>query len=155
MKKYKYHYQKPILIAIIAFLPIALCAIALNVVRLVLTFESYDAYKFASFAVVVILAIAYIVFAIALLIDSSYVITDKHFIVKWGLLQNKIELKAITRMVLNVKNDKLAVYYNSEEYLIVNAKDVDCAAMFDDVRKVNHRAVFEMISVDEKTKNKD
>lgn len=155
MKKYKYHYQKPILIAIIACLPLALCCIVVNIVRLVMTFDSYDTYKFVSFAVVIILAFAYIVFAIALLIDSSYVITDKYFIVKWGLLQNKIELKSITRMVLNVKNDKLAVYFNADDYFIVNAKGVDCAEMFDVVRKNNKRAVFEMISVDEKTKNKD
>ena len=146
MNKYKYNYSKLVLTLIILGIPLALACIVMNVLRLIKSYADFNAYNYASVFVVIAVSIAYLVIAIALLIDSSYYVTDKHFVLKWGVLKNEIELKSITRIVYNTATDKLAIYYNDDNFFMLNAKNVNYGELAEIINEKNNRVVFEMIS---------
>ena len=146
MNKYKYNYSKPVLAIIILGIPLALACIVMNVIRFIKSYADFNAYNYASTFVVIAVSIAYLVVAIALLIDSSYYVTDKHFVLKWGILKNEIELKSITRIVYNTATNKLAIYYNDDNFFMLNAQNVNYGELADMIKEKNHRVVFEMIS---------
>lgn len=146
MNKYKYNYSKLVLTLIILGIPLALACIVMNVFRLIKSYADLNAYNYASVFVVIAVSIAYLVIAIALLIDSSYYVTDKHFVLKWGVLKNEIELKSITRIVYNTATDKLAIYYNDDNFFMLNAKNVNYGELAEIIKEKNNRVVFEMIS---------
>lgn len=146
MKKFKYNYKKSALALLIAGVPIGVACIIVNVIRLVKNYADYSPYQYVSFGVVILLSIAYLVLATAIFIDSSYFVTDKNFVLKWGLLKNEIPLESITRISYCVTTDKLAVYYGNEEYLCFNAKSVKFDELADEIRAKNKKVIFEMVS---------
>ena len=146
MKKYKYNYSKLVLAIIIAGIPLAVACIALNILRLTKNYQSFTTYNYLALGIILLISVAYIVIAISLLIDSSYYVTDKHFVLKWGLLKNEIELKSITKIVLNTSTDKLAIYYNDEDFFNINSKNVDYGELVSAVKEKNKKIVFEMIT---------
>ena len=123
--KHKYHYSKLILSLMITGIPLAVACIVINVIRFIKNYTEYSAYNYASTFVVIAISVAYLVIIIALFVDSSYYVTDKYFILKWGLLKNQIELKSVTRIVLNSATKKVAIYYNDDNFFMLNASSID------------------------------
>ena len=62
------------------------------------------------------------------------------------MLKNEIELKSITRIVYNTATDKLAIYYNDDNFFMLNAKNVNYGELAEIIKEKNNRVVFEMIS---------
>ena len=145
MKKFRYKYPAWMKIILILATFLALFSLGVNVFRIIKANGS-AVYDYLSTSIAILISIVGLVLFAAMLISSGYKVTDDELILYWGLLKNKFPIKAIKRIVLNQTTEKLILYYNEDNYFVLNAKTVDCPDLADELRKRNDRIIFELTS---------
>ncbi len=143
--KFKYKYSKLMIAFLYAGLVLALACLIINVIRLI-NAEDRTSYNWASFISTILISIAFFVLALSMLINSYYKVDEKHLTLCWGFLKNQLEIKSISRMVLDSTNNKLFVYYNEDNFFVINAKTIDATDLITEVRKFNKNVSFEFTS---------
>ena len=152
MKKIKYRFRPLILVVIISAVVIAVAGIALNIWRFV-SADFADAYDYVSLSIALLVSVVGFVLFFAMLVSSSYKVTDEELILTWGFLKNKLPIKSMTRIVYEQTKEQLVVYYMAEDFFVLNAKTVDYLELVDELRKRNGKIVFEITSIEQNADN--
>ena len=103
MKKYKFSYSWPVLVLLFAGMVIAILSAVLYTLSFVRSFEDVSTYNYVTLAVIYVVSLGYLVLAVSMLVNSYYSVDDKFFTLRWGILKNQLEIKAMTRVILDVK----------------------------------------------------
>ena len=140
MKKFRYKYPVWMKIVVIAAIVLASASFTVNVYRLVKAFD------YMSSAVAVVISVVAAALFSSMLISSNYTVTDKELVLNWGFLKNRFPLSSVKKIVLEQTKEKLILYYNEENFFILNARTVDYADLVDEMRKKNDKIVFEFTS---------
>ena len=150
MKKYKFSYSAPVLLLIFAGMAVSVASIVFNVLRIVNN-TSPTTYNYISLITVVLVCIGYLVLSVSMLVNSYYAIDDKYFILRWGILKNRLEIKSMTRVLLDSERRRLTVFYNEDNYFVVKSATIPFPDLVAALREVNKKIVFDFASNDKKT----
>ena len=145
MKKFRYKYPVWIKILIIAAAVVAVASLALNIYRLIKANGS-ETYDYLSFTIATLISLIGAVLFIAMIVSSGYKVDDDNLTLYWGFLSNKMPVKSIKRIVLEQTREKLVIYYNEENFFVLNAKTVEPVDLVDELRKRNDKIIFEITS---------
>lgn len=140
MKKFRYKYPVWMKIVVIAAIVLASASFTVNVYRLVKAFD------YMSSAIAVVISVVAAALFSSMLISSNYTVTDKELVLNWGFLKNRFPLSSVKKIVLEQTKEKLILYYNEDNFFILNARTVDYADLVDEMRKKNDKIVFEFTS---------
>lgn len=151
MKKYKFTFTVYVLILIGLGFLCAIGGILLNVFKILNT-PNPTTYNYITLISVSAVGIAYIAFAIAMLVNSYYSIDDKYFSICWGFLKNKLEIKTIKRAALNSAKCELAIFYNEDNYFVIKSKTIDFPELVTNLRQKNNKIVFDFVQSDDEKK---
>lgn len=122
MKNYKFKFSKTITIVGIVGILLAIVCMVAGVLRFInLNNQNIQItlYQYISFALTIILPIAYMVIAISAYFNSKYYITDKEVVLKWGVIANKFNLSDIKEVKLLTNNKKLELVFSDDSYFLV------------------------------------
>ena len=145
MKTYKYKYPIWIKILLILAVMLAVTSLAINIFRII-DAKGSAVYDYLSTSIAIVISIIGLILFSAMLVSSGYKVTESELILFWGLLKNKFPIKSLTRAVLDQTTEKLILYYNEDNYFVVNAKTVDHMDLVDELRSKNDKIVFEITS---------
>ena len=147
MKKFKYKFKPWIVVLLSIGVIVAAAGIGINVYRLAAN-KHPDSYTLVSYIIALVISIAGGATFVSILVSSYYTVTDDELVLCWGFLKNRLAIKSIKRVVLNQSTDKLALYYNEDNFFVMDAKTVDPTVIADLLRKKNDRIIFEITSDD-------
>ncbi len=150
MKKYKFSYSAPVLLLIFAGMAVSVASIVFNVLRIVNN-TSPTTYNYISLITVALVCVGYLVLSVSMLVNSYYAIDDKYFILRWGILKNRLEIKSMTRVLLDSERRRLTVFYNEDNYFVVKSATIPFPDLVAALREVNKKIVFDFASNDKKT----
>ena len=137
-KNYKYQFSKVFYIVAIVGSLLALGCIAINVIRLIGFLSKNVApgfYEWVSIIISVLLSIAFIVFIVAAIINSTYQITDKSVVLKWGVIKNVIDLSEVKQIKFTTNKNKLELVFEDESYFIIVVANDQKQAFIDEITK--------------------
>ncbi|MBP5373230.1 MAG: hypothetical protein J6Y44_03495 [Clostridia bacterium] len=155
MFRLRYKFRPWVLAVIIIAVVIAAAGIALNIYRFITVSETGDSYEYVSLIIaILVLAVGLTVFSAAL-ISSYYTVTDTELVLNWGFLKNRLPIKTMTRVVLEQTRMQLVIYYNADEFFVINAKTVEYLDLIEALRKKNGKIVFEISSREETPKDEN
>ncbi len=118
MKKYSYKWTTLIKVMFCVVFIVATTVIVLNIFKFINT-DFRNNYSYITLISSILVGLITLVLAISMLISSYFAITNDHLIFRLGLILNKIDIKTITRIVKNEKTNKLIVYYNEIDLLVI------------------------------------
>ncbi len=122
MKKYKYKFNKKLLIVGIIGIIVAIACIVVGVLRFI-NLNNQDVkittYQYISFALIIVLPIAYMVIAISAYFNSYYYITEMEVVLKWGVLANKFKLSDVKEVKLLTNESKLELSFKDDTYFVI------------------------------------
>lgn len=143
--KFKYGFKKYQYAVMAAVIVLSLAVIVLNVFRLVK--YGYDPDKLLGQITSFIISVLIIVLISSILISSYYEVTEKSFVLRWGILKNEIPVKDITKIVHNLTKDKIAVYYGAEDnFMVVSAAKIPVLDIVDALRSKNKKILYQSLS---------
>lgn len=122
MKNYKFKFSKIITIVGIVGIILAIVCMVAGVLRFInLNNQNIQItlYQYISFALTIILPIAYMVIAISAYFNSYYFVTDKEVVLKWGVIANKFNLSDIKEVKLLTNDKKLELVFSDDSYFLV------------------------------------
>ena len=149
MKKYKFSYSLPVLLLLYAGMAIAAASIVLNILRIVNN-SAPTTYNYISLIVVGLVCVGYMVLAVSMLVNSYYAVDGKYFILRWGILKNQLEIKSMTRVLLDSDKHQLTIFYNEDNYFIVKSATIPFPDLVAALREVNKKIVFDFTSSNKK-----
>lgn len=158
MKKFKYIFKPFYYVLIGVALLVALATIVLTIFRF---FKfGFDPSKSLGLIVTLIIVVLILVLLISMLINSCYIVNDKNFVLRWGILKNEIPIKEITRVIYNPDSDKLTIYFGPQDnFMVINIGKVNPMDLVDALLEKNKRISVEFIGNEQKEKedksNKD
>ena len=150
MKKFKFSYSLPVLLLIFAGMAVSVASIVFNVLRIVNN-TSPTTYNYISLITVGLVCVGYLILSISMLVNSYYAIDDKYFILRWGILKNQLEIKSMTRVLLDSDKHQLTIFYNEDNYFIVKSATIPFPDLVAALREVNKKIIFDFASEDKKT----
>ena len=150
MKKYKFSYSLPVLLLIYAGIAIAIASIVLNVLRIINN-SAPSTYNYVSLIVVGLVCIGYMALAVSMLVNSYYAIDGRFFILRWGILKNQLDIKSMTRVLLDGEKHQLTIFYNEDNYFVVKSATIPFPDLVAGLREVNKKIVFDFTTNDKKT----
>lgn len=142
MKKYKFSYSPLVLALIFVGMAIAVASMAFNILRLVNN-SSPTTYNYISLITVSLVCVGYMVLAVSMLVNSYYAIDGKFFVLRWGILSNRLEIKSMTRVVLDSAKHQLTIFYNEDNYFVVRSATIPFPDLVAALREVNKKIVFD------------
>ena len=145
MKKFKFSYSAPVLALIIAGMAVAVISVILNVIR-ILNVSTPTTYNYVSLISVVAVCAVYMVLAVSMLVNSYYAVDEKYFTLCWGILKNQIEIRSITRVLLNSEKHKLTIFFNQDNYFEVKSKTISLPDLVSVLREGNDKIVIDFTS---------
>ena len=155
MFRLRYKFRPWVLAVIIIAVVIAAAGIGLNVYRFITVSDTGDSYEYVSLIIAILVhAVGLTVFSAAL-ISSYYTVTDTELVLNWGFLKNRLPIKAMSRVVLEQTRMQLVIYYNADEFFVINAKTVEYLDLIEALRKKNGKIVFEISSREETPKDEN
>ena len=155
MFRLRYKFRPWVLAVIIIAVVIAAAGIALNIYRFITVSDTGDSYEYVSLIIaILVLAVGLTVFSAAL-ISSYYTVTDTELVLNWGFLKNRLPIKTMSRVVLEQTRMQLVIYYNADEFFVINAKTVEYLDLIEALRKKNGKIVFEISSREETPKDEN
>ena len=150
MKKYKFSYSLPVLLLIYAGIAIAIASIVLNVLWIINN-SAPSTYNYVSLIVVGLVCIGYMALAVSMLVNSYYAIDGSFFILRWGILKNQLDIKSMTRVLLDGEKHQLTIFYNEDNYFVVKSATIPFPDLVAGLREVNKKIVFDFTTNDKKT----
>ena len=145
MKKFKYKYPVWIKIIIIVAIILAVASLVLNIYRLIKA-NGATTYDYMSFTIAVAISLAGGVLFTAMLVSSGYKVDDNELTLYWGFLKNKLPIKAMKKIVFEQTSEKLVIYYNEDNFFVLNGKTCEPLELVDELRKRNDKIIFELTS---------
>lgn len=127
MKKYKFKFSPVYIILFVAGMLLSALAVTLNVIRLVRELKSDIAisfYGYFAYAMIFILAAAFVVLATAALISSYYKVGSDAVILRWGFISNKIKFSDILKINCVPDKKRLELSLKDDTYFAIVIKDV-------------------------------
>ncbi len=156
MKKYKYKFNKKLLIVGIIGILVAIACIVVGVLRFI-NLNSQDVkittYQYISFALIIILPIAYMVIAISAYFNSYYYITESEVVLKWGVLANKFKLSDIKEVKLLTNESKLELFFKDDTYFVIATQKEWFDKFVDEIKAQKPNIEYVVITNPEKKDN--
>lgn len=150
MKKYKISYSLPVLILIFAGMAVAVASAVMYSLTLFSSPDTASTYNYVTLAVIYLVSIAYLLLSISMLVSSSYTVDDKYFTLNWGILKSRLEIKSMTRVILDDTRHTLTVFYGDDNYFIVRSATIPFPELVQALREVNDKIVFDFATDDKK-----
>ncbi len=122
MKKYRYKFNGKILLVGIVGILIAIACMIIGILRFInLNSQNIQItpYQYITFALIIILPVAYMVIAIGAYFNSYYYITDKTVVLKWGVISNKFNLSDVKEVKLLTNESKLELVFLDDTYFVI------------------------------------
>jgi len=149
MKKYKFSYSWYVLTLLFVGMAIAVTSVVLNVMRIINNQSPTD-YNYVSIVTVVLVCVGYMILSVSMLVNSYYAIDDKYFTLRWGILKNQLEIKSMTRVVLDSGKRQLTIFYNENNYFVVKSATIPFPDLVAALREVNKKIIFDFADGSEK-----
>lgn len=108
------------IIIVLCIAVILLCGggIALSVIRIIKE-GIRDFYAVLKSPFLIAICAFGIAIVTGMLIRSSYIVTDKHFITQFGFIKSSFDIKSMTAMVYDREKNKVSIYFG-EEFSVVS-----------------------------------
>ena len=122
MKKYKFKFNKSILIVGIIGVLVAIACMVMGAIRFLNLIKeniNITIYNYITLVLVEVLPVLFIVIVVSAYFNSYYKITDTEIILRWGIIVNKFRLSDVKEVkCLTVKN-KLELLFSDDTYFVV------------------------------------
>ena len=121
-KKYAYKLTPLLWVLFISGLLVAGYCVFANLTRFIKLLDAPEAgtYNYIASILSAVIGLAAFVFIPPAMINSCYLIDDKHLTASWGIVKNKYDLKDITSVTHFRLTKKLVVYFKDESYTVIN-----------------------------------
>lgn len=151
MKTFKLKF-KPFII-ILAYLGVAVSATAfgLNLWRCIANGGFTDFYASLQYGIIFAVAVFAPVLLLCVVYHSSYTITDKEFITSFGFIKSKFPISAMTKVVLDKKTNRLAVY-TGEDFMAFRLDEKWSQEFIDLLLSKNKKILYDEVEDFEKNK---
>lgn len=146
MNKFKYGFKKYMYLLMAVAIVVSCLCIAINVYRFISAGGKTNSGYFG-FILTILVCLLIIVLVVSIMVSSYYEVTDKNFILKWGLLKNEIAIKDITKTEYNEDTKKLAVFYGEQDnFMVLQLNQINPLDIVDALREVKKDILFESFS---------
>ncbi len=156
MKKYKYKFNKKLIIVGIIGILVAIACIVVGVLRFI-NLNNQDvkitSYQYITFALVIILPVAYMIIAISAYFNSYYYITESEVVLKWGVLANKFKLSDIKEVKLITNDSKLELSFKDDTYFVILTQKEWFEEFVDEIKNKKPNIEYIVITNPEKKGN--
>ncbi len=125
MKTFKYKFSKVQKILISLGLVLSVAGFAVNLTYCIMNGIETAAdpvYPIMQYVLMFIVTVGLFVLLVSLLLNSAYVISDKQFKTKFGIIVSKYDVAKIETVVLDRKTDKLSVTFDNGEFIVIVVK---------------------------------
>ena len=112
--------------------------------------DTASPYNYITLVVIYLVSGAYLALTISMLLSSSYTVDDKYFTLNWGILKSRLEIKSMTRVILDDTRHTLTVFYNDDNYFVVRSATIPFPELVQSLREVNDKIVFDFATDDKK-----
>lgn len=151
MKIFKYRFTK--LIYTLIGVGIALCAVGFGVnlyTCITQGISSYadPVYPIIQYSVLFLVSVSLAVILISLLISSYYSVDDNYLKTSLGLIKSKYAINDIETIELDRKTNKLSVYFNNGNYIVIVVKEEWYTDFVQAILNVNPKIEYSIISKD-------
>ncbi|MGN0822465.1 MAG: PH domain-containing protein [Candidatus Gallimonas sp.] len=121
MKKYKFRFSGTMIVVFSLGLLLCAAGFVLNIVRFC-NQGADGVYEWMQYAILLFVSVFLSVLIVAMLVNSQYAITDKHLILRFGIIRTRYDLSEIASVHLFKGANKLAVYFRDEKYTAIVVK---------------------------------
>lgn len=105
-------------------------------------------YPILQYALMFLVTVLLFTLIISMLVSSKYIIDDKYFKIKFGLIVSKYELEKIDSVVLDRKTDKLNVTFDNGEYAVIVVKQDWYNDFIEALLAANPKIEYSIVSLD-------
>ncbi len=151
MKSFNYKFTTVKKGLLIAGLALSVAGFGINLFFLITNGISSAAdpvYPILQYTLMFLVTVALFTLIISMLISSKYIIDDKFFKIKFGLIVSKYELEKIDSVVLDRKTDKLNVTFDNGEYAVIVVKQDWYNDFIEALLAANPKIEYSIISLD-------
>ncbi|MGN0818037.1 MAG: hypothetical protein ACI4L9_03610 [Candidatus Coproplasma sp.] len=151
MKIFKYRFTKLIYALIGA--GIALCAVGFGVNLYVCITQGIStavnpAYPIIQYCVMFFISAALAVILISLLISSYYSVDKTYLKTSFGIIKSKYAIADIETVELNRKTNKLSVFFNNGNYIVIVVKEEWYTDFVQSILDANPKIEYSIVSKD-------
>lgn len=154
MVRFKYKFKNYVYVLMVSAIVLALATIGMSVYRFIAF--GYDPNKSLGVILSLLIAVFIIILIASILISSYYEVNQNDFILKWGILKNKIPVKEITRTIHNTDTNKLTVIYGKEDnFMVISVVDTNPLDIVDALRVHNKKIIYQSQSNESTSEKQD
>lgn len=118
MKKYPYKFTPLIKVLFILGIVLAVAVIVVNAIKFAKT-EVVDTYSYITLINTVVVSVFALVLLFSILFNSKFILDDTLLTLRWGFIKNQYKIVSITKLVKLDASNKLILYYDDENYIVV------------------------------------
>lgn len=127
-KVFRFRFSPLILVVLALVLVLCAACVAITTWQVIEFLNGDDissVYSWITYLLMYFVGIFLAVLVTAMLIKSQYIVTDKEFILQFGIIKSKYELKKIYSVRIFRKSNKLTVYFDDfkTKYMVVVVKE--------------------------------
>lgn len=145
MKIYKYKFTKVITAFIWAGMALAVAAFAMNT-YFVLTDGTGSAanafFPILRYVMMYFVSVAAFTILLSLVFSSYYSISGKTFKTSFGIIKSKYDIDKIESVVLDRNTDKLSVYFNDKNFIVIVVKQEWYEEFINELLKANDKIEY-------------
>ena len=149
MRKFKFNFTKLTTAFIYLGLVLSLAAFVSNTVFVFtegLGDYASPVYPVIRYVLMYVVSVALFIILTSLLFSSYYAVTEKHLITCFGVIKSKYDVKKIQTIILDRKTNKLTVYFDENNFVMIVVNEAWYEDFVDAVIKVNPRIEFSIRS---------
>ena len=155
MKKFNYRFTKLTLIFI--YIGIALCVVGMGINVLTIATsdiasEANPVYRIIQYVLMFLIPVVLLIILISLLTSSYYAIDGKTLKTSFGIIKSKYDITKIETVLLDRTTNKLSVYFNDNNFIVIVVKEDWYDDFIDALCKANTNIEF---SIKSKESNDD
>ena len=149
MKTYKYRFTKVMTAFIWAGMVLALAAFAVNT-YLIFTEDIASAanlfYPILRYTLMYLVSTVAFLLLLSILLSSYYSISGTTFKTSFGIIKSKYDISKIENIVLDRKTNKLSIYFDENNFIVVVVKEEWYEKFIDDLLQANPNIEYTIAS---------
>lgn len=150
MKKFNFKFSKTILVFIYIGIALAVVAFGVNTYFVIAQGVGTEdkVYPILRYVLMYFVAVLLFVVLLGLKIASYYTVDEKYLKTNFGIIKSKYEIAKIETILLDRTNNKLSVYFEDKNFIVIVVKDEWYGDFTDALLKVNPKIEFSIKSKD-------
>ena len=149
MKKFRFKHTPLVWTLLAVVIAVLLGSVIWNVITLINRISLGSTKIYASI-LLIIAGLFLLVFALSVVLFSSYTVKKDLVVLRFGLISSKLKIKEIVQFTHFKKSDKLVSYFEDAKYTVIVIDSRYYEQFINAVREQNQKIVFDSCSEEEK-----